>query len=508
MHRPVSALPVFAVLAAVVISGLTAGPAEAASAAPNANTNAAAPNATTPNAAPSTNAPYANVNVCNVYCDGRDPAVAAGDRQVATATVWSRSIVLHSSDGDDMAWASINNGSPTDEVWLDRSFDGGQSWATGSKLGDTTVPAGYGGWRTLMYNADNPSARGVGALRACGKAGDRVEIACTAWARPTTHAGTPTAASATALMQYWNTGIGRWNSAVSSWQDANALTAMIDYIQRTGDSTYAYAIAATYNDNLTSADYTGTYIDDTGWWGLVWLKAYGYTGDARYLQTAEYDAGYMSQYWDGTCGGGVWWSTARTAKNAIANELYLELNAALHLAVPGDSTYLARARQEWAWFAQSGLINSNSLINDGLNLSTCQNDGGWTYTYNQGVILAGLADLYRSTGQSALIATAQNIANAATTRLTTGGILVDPCEAGWCANDGYSFKGIFVRDLREFANTLGLSAYNGFLGTQASSILAKDTDLDGQSGLYWAGPLSAVGFANQQSALDAFTASS
>lgn len=45
-------------------------------------------------------------------------------------------------------------------VWLDRSFDGGASWASGSKLGDATVAAGDTGWRTLMYNVDNPSAHG------------------------------------------------------------------------------------------------------------------------------------------------------------------------------------------------------------------------------------------------------------------------------------------------------------------------------------------------------------
>lgn len=43
-----------------------------------------------------------------------------------------------------MGWASITNGGPTDEVWLDRSFDGGRTWSSGSKLGDTTVPSGQG----------------------------------------------------------------------------------------------------------------------------------------------------------------------------------------------------------------------------------------------------------------------------------------------------------------------------------------------------------------------------
>ncbi|MEU0095730.1 hypothetical protein [Kribbella sp. NPDC006257] len=34
-------------------------------------------------------------------------------------------VVLRLSDKDGMAWGSIDNGSPNDAVWLDRSWDGG-----------------------------------------------------------------------------------------------------------------------------------------------------------------------------------------------------------------------------------------------------------------------------------------------------------------------------------------------------------------------------------------------
>jgi hypothetical protein len=451
-----------------------------------------------------TPAAAANTEVCNTYCDGRDPALSPGDRVAATATVWSRTITLNFDDADDMVWANIADGSPTDEVWLDRSFDGGQTFASGSQLGDTTIPSGDTGWRTLMYNVDNPSADGVGAVRACGKAGNRTDVACTPWLRTTTHAGTPPAASITALMQYFNPAGGSWSGG-PSWQDANAMTDLIDYMQLTGDSTYAYAIPLLYQDN-DGANFTDSYIDDTGWWGLAWLRAYQYTGNSSYLQTAEYDANFMNQYWDNTCGGGVWWSTAKTVKNAIANELYLELNAALHNAVAGDTTYLGRAEQEWTWFSGSGMINSQHLVNDGLNMSSCENNGAPTYTYNQGVILAGLSQLNLASPNSSLLSTANAIATAATTDLTSNGILVDPCEPNGCANDGYSFKGVFVRDLAEFARTTHTTAYNKFLNTQASSILANDTDGDGQSGLQWAGPLDNLGYPDQQSASDAFNA--
>lgn len=150
--------------------------------------------------------------VCNKYCDARDPALSPGDRTPVTASIYSRSIVLHFDDTDAMGWASVDNGNPGDEVWLDRSFDGGRTWSSGSRLGDTTVPAGQRGWRTLMYNVDDWGGHGVGALRACGKAGDRAEIACTAWARTTWNAGNRRTAAATGLMTLYNYGTGLFDT--------------------------------------------------------------------------------------------------------------------------------------------------------------------------------------------------------------------------------------------------------------------------------------------------------
>ena len=135
-------------------------------------------------------APAYAATVCNRYCDGRDPALAPAERVPVTSTLYGRTIRLHVNDTDAMAWASIGGGQATDAVWLDRSFDGGRSWTGGSRLGVAGIPAGATGWRTLMFNVDDWAARGVGALRACGKAGDRPEITCTPWARSTWNAWT------------------------------------------------------------------------------------------------------------------------------------------------------------------------------------------------------------------------------------------------------------------------------------------------------------------------------
>jgi hypothetical protein len=466
----------------------------------------ATPAAATPGV---TVSPMANATICNRYCDGRDPGLAPGDRQPVSATIYSRHLVLHFDDSDAMGWASIDTGSPADEVWLDRSFDGGQSWASGSKLGDITIPAGGTGTRTLMYNVDDWSGYGVGALRACGKAGDRSEIACTSWARTTWNAGDRRTAAATALMAYYTYSTGLF-STTGWWNSANALTAIIDNIRVSGMGSYEYAINDTYTHQIgaQNGNFTNTYLDDTGWWGLAWIDAYDLTGNTAYLTTARADADYMAGYWDSVCGGGIWWSTAKTAKNAIANSLYLEINAALHNRIAGDTTYLARAQTEWTWFSNSGMINSSGLINDGLNVSTCVNNGQPVWSYNQGVPLAGLAELSRATGNSAMLTAGQRLATASTTDtiLNPNGILRDPCETGDCGGDGPSFKGVYVRDLALFNSQISGRPYNAYLTRQADAAYAGDRNSLDQYGLHWAGPFDSADAARQQSALDLMNA--
>jgi hypothetical protein len=460
-------------------------------------------------AATTTAAPAANAPICNRYCDDRDPVLSPGDRSPVTATIFGRRISLHLDDADAMGWASIDNGSPTDEVWLDRSFDGGRTWASGSKLGDTTIPAGQHGWRTLMYNNDDWNNTGVGALRACGKAGDRPDIVCTAWARTTWNAGNRRTAAATALMALYNNGTGLF-STTGWWNSANALTAIIDNIRVTGMGSYRYAIGRTYdlNVNTHGGSFRNEYIDDTGWWALAWIDAYDLTGDGRYLSTARTAADYMASYWDGVCGGGVWWSTAKTVKNAIPNSLYLQVNAALHNRIAGDTLYLQRARAEWTWFVGTGMINGSNLINDGISLTTCRNNGSPVWTYNQGVPLAGLVELAKATGDGSLLTTARNLANASSTAasLNPGGILREPCETGDCGADGPSFKGIYARDLGVLNGFLADHPFTAYLQRNANSAYTADRNPFDGYGLHWSGPLDVFDAARQHSAVDLLNA--
>ncbi len=452
----------------------------------------------------------ADAVICDIYCDARDPATARGDRVPVSASVHGRTIRLHISDPDVMGWGSIDGGRPGDEVWLDRSFDGGRTWASGSRLGLTTIPAGSTGWRTQMYNVDDWNTAGVGALRACGKAGDRAEIACTGWARNDRNTGSRSTAAATALMMLWDRDTGLFETN-GWWTAANALTAVIDNARISGMGSYRYAIAQTYDKNVGArqGQFRNEYLDDTGWWGLAWIAAYDLTGDSRYLSTARADADHMRAYWTDRCGGGVQWNTDIAYKNAITNELYIQLNAALHNRIAGDTTYLQRAQEGWDWFRASGMINSGNLINDGLN-DSCVNNGEPTWTYNQGVILGALTELHRATGDAGLLSTARALADASTssTYLNPGGVLREVNEGDDCNSDGASFKGAYVRGLGKLNTALGDRPYSGYLDRQADAAYGNARDSLDMYGPHWSGPRVpvTVGHGCQQGAVDLLNA--
>jgi predicted alpha-1,6-mannanase (GH76 family) len=296
----------------------------------------------------------------------------------------------------------------------------------------------------------------------------------------------------------------------SWWQAAVALSTVETYAQTTGDASYDTAFARAFALQ-SGGNFENSSDDDTAWWALVWLQAYDLTGVRAYLSMAETDADYIHQAWDSTCGGGVWWQrNPRSYKNAISNELFLELTAWLHNRIRGDTKYLGWAEAEWSWLDHSGMINKSNLINDGLN-NSCQNNAGPTWTYNQGVILAGLAQLYRATGDSSLLTKAERIAKAAIGQLSVRGVLTEPCLGSGCAarldTNTRSFKGIFVRDLEVLAGTAGTTQFDAFIARQAHSIEAHDTGKDAELGMFWAGPVADVGAASQSSALAALVAS-
>jgi rhamnogalacturonyl hydrolase YesR len=457
--------------------------------------------------------------VCDVACDGTDAGQAAGDAQpVGSATLFGRVITLH-TDTNGMAWAGISAGGPGDEVWLDRSWDAGASWPDGSSLGRTSVPAGGAGTRTTMVATRDPRGKLYGgSVRACGREATHTQGACTAWARP---APVPAKAAADALMWSYNPATAWWPS--SWWNSAATLTALIGFAQRTGTHDYDWAIGRTFDvdrgafpagarsSDPIDGDFTSRAIDDSAWWGLAWVAAYDYTRDPRYLTEAATIANYVSGFWDtGTCGGGVWWDRERTYKNAVTSGLYLRLSAALHVRTAGDTVWGQRARTAGDWYLTSGLVNASGLVNDGLT-ADCRNNGGTVWSYNQGLGIGGLTEVWRATGDTRYLDAARRLADAAlaSPSLTSGGVLTESCDTGAnsCDDNQKQFKGVFERYLGDLAQATGSATYGQFARTQAASVWGADRDPVNRLGERWAGTSPNVtDWRTQASALEALTA--
>jgi predicted alpha-1,6-mannanase (GH76 family) len=325
--------------------------------------------------------------------------------------------------------------------------------------------------------------------------------------------GVCAAAGAGALQRWYDQSTGQWTST-GWWNAANALTAMIGYSKLTGDSSHDGCLAATFAAaQRQHASFINDYYDDNAWWALAWVAAFDMTRDTRYLDAARTIFTHNTGGWDDTCRGGLWWTTSRNYKNAITNELFLTLAALLHQRTPGDRSYLSWAQRGWDWFQASGLIGPGGLVNDGLT-AACANNAGTTWTYNQGVILGGLAALFEITGDRAYLQQGEAIANAVLAKLVTPasahppGILIEPCEpapAG-CDGDQAQFKGIFIRNLYEFWLQSRQPAYRTFILANARSVWDNNTNASHQFGLRWTGPFDRADAARQSSALDALNA--
>lgn len=207
------------------------------------------------------------------------------------------------------------------------------------------------------------------------------------------------------------------------------------------------------------------------------------------------------------------WKKPNIGINAVENELYL--TAAAKLAVRRPSTpsggyYFNEAIKAYTWLINSGLINSENLINDGLNSQTCKNNGAPVMTYNQGILLAGLVELNWITGDTKYTDLANKVANATIVTMTDeNGIFHEEiCEKNGCSTDLQQFKGIFARNIQfmhDRANGLSderKDFYRKFLMTNADSIWAYD-QVENQLGLVWSGPYEMATVMTQSSALDA-----
>jgi len=140
---------------------------------------------------------------------------------------------------------------------------------------------------------------------------------------------------------------------------------------------------------------------------------------------------------------------------------------------------------------RTGMINTDIYqIEDGTK-DDCTPNRNAHYTYNQGVAIAVLAEMYLQTNDKSYLELAEKIADATiTTQLVTDeGILREMKPEIDDSNDGVQFKGIFIRHLAFLYEVTKNPAYKDFILKNAESIITKNYDPTSKSfGCYWYGP--------------------
>lgn len=300
-------------------------------------------------------------------------------------------------------------------------------------------------------------------------------------------------AAMTRLLSAFRASDGYWDMPTGeAWQPALAIDAVINTYERTRDVQYLNVIEKSFQRYNGRRSY---YFDDDGWYLNAWLRAYDVTGDPKYLDEAKSLFDVMKGAWNTTCSGGVWWNKDYNYKNAITNELFLLAAARLHRRAgngTGAGSYYDWAMKEWNWFKNSGMINAQKRVNDGLN-GSCQNNGGLAWTYNQGVILGGLVELWRITGDRGYLYSAEQIAEGTiNNQVYSGGILKEAaCEDTTCSGgDHFIFKGPFAQGLAQLYNADrgNKPAYGTFLTTNADSAWNNSRDTSNTIGFVWKSP--------------------
>ncbi|OLN86461.1 Mannan endo-1,6-alpha-mannosidase DCW1-like protein 6 [Colletotrichum chlorophyti] len=259
------------------------------------------------------------------------------------------------------------------------------------------------------------------------------------------------------------------------WWEAGALWGtMIDYWHLTGDATYNDVVMQAMlhqvgpNRDYMPPNYTASLgNDDQGFWGMSAMLAAenGFPNppedQPQWLSLAQAVFNTMADpdRHDDTCGGGLRWQiplsnngynykNSKSHGSCIANGCFFNIGARL-ARYTKNQTYADWAEKTWDWMTSVGFIDADYNIFDGGHVEkNCTDINKAQFSYNNGVFLLGIANMYNYTNGDekwktrldGLIKGTFNVFFPNNTAFEVA------CEAhGTCTTDMLSFKGYVAR---------------------------------------------------------------
>ena len=232
------------------------------------------------------------------------------------------------------------------------------------------------------------------------------------------------------------------------WQQAEEMEMVLDVYERTTNATHLGLFRSLYGGFIQQHGTnweSNPYNDDLMWMVIACSRACLLTGDPAFRSVAQSNFDLVfARAWSTNLGGGLYWSTTNTSKNACVNgpgaiAAYLLYQSA------HDPSYLAKATSLYQW-ERATLFNATS----GAVYDHIRTNGIVDYqpmSYNQGTFI-GAAHLLGFTNDAALAA------SFTMNRLGVGGLLPQYGER----SDGGGFNGICVRWLAKFMRERGRQA--------------------------------------------------
>lgn len=343
---------------------------------------------------------------------------------------------------------------------------------------------------------------------------------------------------------YWSPALGIWLDLPGDdlrahyegrrnppwWPSANAVEVLLDFMNATGKSEYEASVAALYalrkdprtrtarmveelkkRDQWSEADeakhqlrlqkaakpappatgyysdFQNEYLDDSGWWGLTWLKMYDRTHDAKYAATARTIHAHMAKNWRPEKGGGIVWceDEDKQKPNAITNSLFVILSARLYERTK-EPAFLSDAEKTLAWFRAAALYDGTAVVD-------APGHRGDYWSYNQGTFIGALTAMYQGTKRKEYLDEAVSVADSV---LRQSGIVLSDgviIEKLGISGDGSLFKGVLARYLAQLRDVLRVQnlhpkmvqEIDRCLQASARAILAVNIEADGLYPAAW-----------------------
>lgn len=250
------------------------------------------------------------------------------------------------------------------------------------------------------------------------------------------------------------------------WDFAEIFEIIEDYYEVSGDKTVFPMFEEMYNYVLRryGRDWKeNPFNDDIMWLTIALTRAYLYTGEKKYLDTAVFNfENTYNRAKSDDLGGGLFWRVENQCKNTCVN-CPAAVAAAYLAKATGDDSYYDKLYFCLDWAVRMMFEPDTGKVYDCINLDGSMNK--WSSTYNQGTFIGSCLMYYAKTGEEKYLNYAEKAAAYVKDEMYGGGIM-DNEEPG---NDLPGFKGILARYIRRFAYDTGKAEYIEWLRDNAEA---------------------------------------